>query len=726
MAYGKIYNLQFSSRLNNTYVIEIEKDGYVGEVKDLIGGADVFTTSLGDDDFVYEPLRLSTAKMSVIASDEMPPIYATAYQQYRVTLLHNNVPLWCGFIKPEEYTQDYVDRDSEVEIECISGVSTLEYVNYTQIDPTGLKFVSLKSLLERAIAATKSRYVKIYMPHTFAADVASYGTNALLRDDCLISEQNFFDEENEAMTYKDILEEVCRFSHTTLHDNLGNLYFVDLDYQDAYDEYVLTNNVLTLSSVSALSINTKSVQSIGFGGSGHSLDIIGGYNKATVITSNYNNISKVFPSEDWSTLKTLYDGKGTGYAVVAENKSKPYSFRRKLLEGSSYKAHYYAGTGFTASGESTKEITHWPFNYGVIYEVANEVSEPTQYIYNRSYNNPYFGLNYGAYIAQYADYLDEDPPVNYEYSDIILMHKYMQVDEGRRIAFDPKAYMGLLTFRNHLITAIFSDGAIILSVQVRAIAPNLTCLYDNFSGVFGPGGFSASKVTLTFILRIGDRYFNGSEWTNTASMFSIDTEDITMLNSFVALKTNKTLDMPYNGATGYVIPITGVEKGEVFFAIMDVSENCAIKELKLDFQVVDDYVSTSSKDDNSSDRKYTNVVNSEYVNKLDDITEKISSYNHDGLCYSKLLLGNSFIADNLYEGINHAVVRPEELLLRRIVNQYSEPKIKLTQVLLYDATLKPVDRLTDDYQGTSKKFVIIGNETNYSQESSEIKMIEKE
>jgi hypothetical protein len=90
------------------------------------------------------------------------------------------------------------------------------------------------------------------------------------------------------------------------------------------------------------------------------------------------------------------------------------------------------------------------------------------------------------------------------------------------------------------------------------------------------------------------------------------------------------------------------------------------------------------------------------------------------------LLGSDFIVDALYEGINKVTTRPENLLLRRIVNQYLYPKIKLTQVLMNDVSIPPIDKLTDTYQGTDKKFIVAGKETKYRSDTSEIKMIEKE
>jgi hypothetical protein len=731
MTYGLIYRLPFLSRTKRSYVIEIEKKDYAGAVTELIGGEEVFTTTLDDDDFVYLPLRLSTAKLTIQASDAMQGIFATEYLQYRVTLLLNNVPIWCGYVKPEEYTQDYNYEIEEIEVECLSSIATLEYIKYTQIDPTGLKFVSLKSLLERSLMIVNGRYNKIYMPHTFSADAASYGTNALMRDDCVISEQNFFDEEDNPMMYKDVLEEICRFAQMTLYDCGSNIFFVDHDYTDAYDEYTLQNGSLTLTTANALTKISKSVQSIGFTGNSHKLDIIAGYNKATVKTSNYNNISKVFPEEDWDTLKKLTDLLGE-VDVIPTSGTPPLvraCYRRKLFEGTSWHPHYYAGTGLTADGHSTNANSLSLLPRGAVMEVVNEVTVPTAYVYHTGYP---IDLNYGAYMAKYANYIKSDNPINYDYEEIILLHKVMISNVNgdttyNYATFDPKAHSGFLDYRNHLITTAFANGAIVLSLQARYIPEYYDMLY--YAGA-KQGGPDSNKLTLTFMLKIGDKYYNGSEWVTTESTFNVDTEydgastDKKDPTTFYALKSNKTLAMPYNGATGYIIPVSDIQKGEIYFAIKDVNWNCAIKDLKIDFQVEDDYALSSSAG-TGTDRTYTNVVNSDFINELDEIEEKISSYNFEGLSFSKVILGANFIKDNLYEGINKVVTRPENLLLRRIVNQYNEPKIKLTQVLEYDDTLRYIDRLTDDYQDSGKSFIITGSETNYADESSTVKMIEK-
>jgi hypothetical protein len=752
MSYGLIYKIYVPSVRKNKYTIEIEEKDYTGESTDITGGSEPFTTSLEDDDFVYTPLRLSTAKMAVVGGDALSSLFATSYQQYRVTLIKDAVPVWCGFIKPELYTQDYSTHTHEIEMDCMSAVSTLEYVKYTQADSAGLKFVSLKSLIARALTAANGRYSKIYIPHTFAATAADYGTNALMRDDCVISEQNFFDEEDKPMSFKDILEEICRFSHTTLFDDYGNLYFADHDYTDAYDEWTLADGALTMTTANALSISSHSVQTIGFGGSGHALDIIAGYNKATVKTNNYKNGDKVFPDENWDSLKALYidDESANIYYVLGKNDIQKLTCKSRCiwLVPSAWQPRMYESAGTTEDGVkmSTLEVGTYGGYYNnngtPICEKVTEVTDINHFMVNSGFGYKEFKPRYGAYIAKYCEWqLDDDGKdtiTSYSFDHIMFIRVISMHSAGDAgtaapkhdtVYFDPTKYNGLFNYSGHMPVAAYADGAIAINMQVvttgqgfgseiQGIAKN-GYYYSGEENTFAEG----AKIKFTFILRIGTKYWNGTAWTETASTFDVSTQEMKKAGSFTQLETNKTLSMPYNDLSGWVIETNGTLKGELYFSIRNASMNCAIKDLSLKYQLKDDYTA----DTTDGDRVYTNVVNADYINEMEDIEEKISSYNHDGLCYSKVLLGDDFIQDALYEGINKVTTRPENLLLRRIVNQYDAPKIKLTQVLMNgNEDVKPIDRLTDEYQGTGKKFVITGKETKYRSDTSEIIMIEKE
>ena len=79
------------------------------------------------------------------------------------------------------------------------------------------------------------------------------------------------------MKLKEVLEEICKFLNWTCVDWKGELYFVDIDHEGTYNKYDLS-----LAAKEEVGVNSLIVQDIGFAGSGHSLDILPGYNKVTV------------------------------------------------------------------------------------------------------------------------------------------------------------------------------------------------------------------------------------------------------------------------------------------------------------------------------------------------------------------------------------------------------------------------------------------------------------
>ena len=106
MSYGLIYTIPFAAIDNIPCVVEIEKENYSGEVIELVAGASPFTVDIADEEFLYTPVRFSTATIRVVGSDYLQSLFSTAYQQYRVIFKRDGVVTWYGYIKPELYTQN--------------------------------------------------------------------------------------------------------------------------------------------------------------------------------------------------------------------------------------------------------------------------------------------------------------------------------------------------------------------------------------------------------------------------------------------------------------------------------------------------------------------------------------------------------------------------------------------------------------------------------------------
>ena len=689
MSYGTIYTLPFRSRKEDVCLVEIQKEGYTGRVIELTGSGEApFSVEIADDDFLYTPVRFSTAAIRVVGGDHLQSLYSTGYRQYRVMFKRAGSVTWCGFIKPELYTQDYSGTIFELEIECISAMSVLEYIEYKQKSEEGKGFVTLWELLTRCVSESRGSYSSVYLPHVYAGSESDYTAWRNVLQDMTISEQNFFDEDDKPMKLKEVLEELCRFLNWTCVDWKGDLYFVDVDHAGDYYKYTL--DFSTYTTVRGFTI---SVQKVTFSGDNHTLDILGGYNKVTVKTSNYN-IGDVFPEEEFNKLKR--------FGLESKIEKKNHVTLKRFYLPNTYKLYRY--------------------------EKNNDVPLSDKDLNNYE-NNPNDVI--GAMLIKRCEYnmVNGEPDItNYNWENLIQVRSYRE--KGFQINGAP-----ILEFANPLPVAPYADGAISISLSVQ-----VTMNTDLTIGYVKQSGWLDMRCSLS----IGEDYFDGSDWVKDSSAYF----DIEFLlkdytgDSFISNVNTKKLSMPYDGLEGRVIPLPEdrILTGAIKFCLYELTENYKhtntggkdeihntandgygyyIKDLKMNYKLRDDLSELSY----NSDRTYENVINEDYINELDEIEFKISSYNNDGACYSKVMLGDNYLTDNLYSSIEQKLVRPEEHLIRRIINQYGYTKTKLTQVLIDDEVITPITTMTDKFQ-PNIRFMITGGTIDFAMNQFNCKMIE--
>lgn len=681
MSYGLIYTVPFATLDNIPCVVEIEKEDYVGASTELTAGATPFTIDIDSEEFLYTPTRFSTAKLQVVGSDYLQSLFSTAYKEFRVTLKKNGVITWCGFIKPELYTQDYTAKTFTLEIECISAMSVLEFIDYS-IEGESKKFVSLWNLLQRCISTADGQYDSVFIPHVYASSKAAYSTGENVLANMTLSEQDFFDEDDKPMKLKEVLEEVCKFLNWTCTDWKGDLYFVDVDHSGIYYKYdtQLKDNVETQAK-------ELLVQDIGFAGAGHFLDILPGYNKATVKCSNYP-VGQIFPDEDLDRLK-LYasQDKQSGDKVTA----------KRFYYPNVYHLFHYSPQGTALSDEQFEAYK----------------------------NNPDSLM--GSIIIKRCEYkiVNGEPDIsNYNWENLIQVRRGTQKTGSN---YTWLSRVPILTFESQLPVAAYLDGAVAISCSVQVTENDDLSTDDKKRNGY---------VRALCEFSIGDYYYNGSEFVNNSTIERFEIKfpltDITG-GGFGVIENTKKLSQPYDDLTGYIIelpkgkPLTG----EVKFCMYPLQPQPGnytqffagvgyyIKDLKMEYKRRNDLDDLSD----NSDRTYENVLNENYINELDEIEFKISSYNNDGVCYSKVMLGDDYLQDNLYNCILDDTIRPEEMMITRCINHYSATRIKLTQEIKERADLTPITKLSDTFL-VSKKFICTGGSIDCKMNRFECIMIE--
>lgn len=687
MNYGTIYTLPFRSRKEDSYMVEIQKEGYTGQVTELTGSGNApFSIEIADDDFLYVPVRFSTATIRVVGTDYLQSLYSTGYRQYRVTFKRAGEVTWCGFIKPELYTQDYSGTIFELELECISAMSVLEYIDYKPKNEVGKEFVTLWELLTRCVSESRGSYSNVYIPHVYAKDKSNYTAWANVLQDMTISEQNFFDEDDKPMKLKEVLEEICKFLNWTCVDWKGDLYFVDVDHAGDYYKYTLD-----FSAYTTVRGFTISVQKVNFSGSDHTLDILGGYNKVTVKDSNYP-VGNLLPEEDFSEAKKLSSRLNT---------NKDRKCYRQFLYPKNWNMYLYDGDTVIANGDL--ELRAYD-----AHELIGGIQE------------------------RYCSYkiVDGKPDISdYSFTNVIQVRQLHATFDSSWVGLD--YYTKIMDFKG--APSSYESGAFAVSGSYKTIRSSNMIPWDN--------SYNTGSLLAACRLRIGNKYYGSGNGLPPFSWAVNSSNYVELLASeansehrldYVSIENQKTIYMPYQNLSGVIIPVDTLLYGELELTLYAAKRPAGslpeilagvagflLKDLSFKYGKSTEAEKTSD----NSDRTYENVVNEDYINELDEIEFKISSYNNDGACYSKVMLGDNYLTDNLYSSIEQKLVRPEEHLIRRIINQYGYTKTKLTQVLIDDEAITPITTITDKFQ-PNKRFTITGGTIDFAMNQFNCKMIE--
>ena len=686
--YNLIYTMPFTNVDGEALTVQILEDGGTGSPVELTGGTPPFIVDVNDEDFLYTPTRFSGATLKLVGSDYLQKLFSTQYQKFKVNLVKAGSVIWTGFITPELYSQDYDNSLFELEIECISALSTLEYIDFKQEGAT----VSLLGIIKKCITESKGDFRAVYIPNVYTSSL----------DGITVSTANFIDEDGKAMTLKECLEEVCKFLNWTVTEYDGCIYFIDMDYikagKTSYTN-ILTSTTTTLSST----INLRDIPSKG---NSNLLSILGGYNKAIVIDSDYEVDSDIL------------------YPELELNLSGGELFKfEKTKDDTIYKKEYY---------NSNLEL----FNY-----VLSNNSYTT---YDKPFNTD--KQSAGAVAMRKTSYGKTEALSKYSWQEMIEIKQksaiildnsapyYLYKDiyhNGEEIKNDPFIlnYPAIKCKGNELSYLVF-DPDIKLCINFDIY---LTTDKDGFEGDFKPTGLtSVPKLFIPMQLRIGDHYYNGCSWvTDSNTIFKVSTTATpnNYVNTWLQVYNYNDPELNVPDLNGYIVSFKSITTGDIELTIYNpainpystpVFENPIESFFIRNIEISTQRVNASKSDSTKQDTKYENVVNEGFINALDDIEFKITSKNESELSYSKAMDGNS-ILDVLTNNIDNNSEKPEKLLIQRIINQYKQPKIKLVQVIKPD--ILPYSKVTDSYL-SGKQFVFTGGRINYEDNSIECNLIE--
>lgn len=662
----------------------------------VILGTDPFITELEtSESHLYKPCKYSSATIRIVTNDYLFDIYSSKAQDNKVVLYDNNNNIkWVGYITPNLYSMGYENIEEELEIEAIDALSTLQYYNYTTVG-TDKDIVNFKQIIDKLLTKCNA-YTEYYVSNNILVN-----NNDKVLDNLYISEQNFYDEDDEPMTMQEVLEEIAQYIGYSVMADGDKVYFLDYDAiangNNTYYKYSLTNTAATPSLVT-LSHN-HAINGNSYAENGQQISLDNTYNKVTVRDSLYS-FDSIIPSIWDESMLENYGGEWNYVQEVNEEFRGKYKCFFKYFKNKNYKSYYYNKATRTPVSLSSVNYTTTQNYIGAT--ICKHFSEKVS-----DYNNKYNNINF---------------------TDYVLLHLHNKQDINNKLPmFELQINDSLPSFLGGSTYLIIKGNFLFLDRENEMyIIQGYTNKDDNFN---------PAKLYITCKLQIGNQFWNGTAWTTTDSTFNLffDNNGQTShcINQIFPVKNNITWDMGLD-EEGYAIPMPNVNKvitGKPKFILyepqkLDSSYRCDAVWLS-NFDIVAKVQNFQKDVDKDSDTEYTNIIDEEFVNELRDVEMKICTWdnkeaNYSAVCYKN---GSDYLfVDKVKNTATNQTLRFEEHLIYKLVTQYSTPSAILN--LSLKNNIKLYSTLTDKYLN-GKLFIVDSITEKYSDASQEIKLIEK-
>ena len=228
------WRMNFKSLLGTDMTVDIYDSNYSGSTPvQITGGGAPFVTREYDDEDMYTPIRTQSGYLRMIVEnativDELQPAKTT---DRPVVLRNGDHILWVGFLKPEQYNQQWVAPRYEIELPLMSIMAAMQGVKFTQSEG----YVSFFSLV-RTINTYVPTDIYIVAPEeTPVQDV--YVQNNNFREFLTIAERSersttdLFD----CTSLYEAVEAFCQYFGFSLHEYRGD--FMCVVYPDTNINY---------------------------------------------------------------------------------------------------------------------------------------------------------------------------------------------------------------------------------------------------------------------------------------------------------------------------------------------------------------------------------------------------------------------------------------------------------------------------------------------------------
>ena len=689
MARNIHWKVGFKTRSEKLGVLNLYEEDYSGEVVELTPAAVPFETQEDSADTWFVPIRKQTGYIRVLDEGNTDGIMPVGMKDRYVEYKEDGSLKWCGYMVPDVFSSDWDAVDNEIEFPVIGGIGVLEgeYLN----EDGGLGVVPLAKLMYDCLLATGITYERIYIPtevfpyegslddlYPLTIEVSRF--NFFKDNDTLNSDDADWTRYNGATCYE-VLSEIMKLWGWTLRERGKDLWITSPNIEKC--SYISMTKLGYMAEGQKMlgdgTINSAEygISSLELAGSDHKRDVLQG-RKKVIVKAAVNPVGAVVPSIDMSRMKFV-----DSFLVDLRTKYE----KRKL---------YVPKEGYTDVSLMSYAIATPSEFFGSWKEVPQNMAAVSLYV--------------GAYYLEQDMFPVEDyeKKKNWNYTDTIKIN--LQDYGGNYPSYEEARNLPIIVMRSRNV-ANYVSGAFVISAQTRSRAFEEIAWESDGNG----------KGSLEMRFKVGDKCWNGSSWVVGDAWFTVDMgneEDPTSTQGTGKIISTKTLDMPYNGADGYVMPIDQSLSGEIELTIPSVRNDGGYAVLLLDNLKVDYFgVDNDEQKSDDSENKYAKQTGLSY-NSEEEISLQMATNNNNKAGYGILSLNGVNVETMYFSGTNQTA-RPEMNLVTKGVQLYGRNTEKLT-LELEKIGANPHDVLTRN----GKKYVLASESVNWQEETGQYIIME--
>ena len=227
MSMGVMYRGGFHSVGGTLYEVEILREGYTGVATEVAFGADPLTLEWAEVEKL-EPVMSSSARLQLFSDTDRQfiDLYTVEVGSVRLDVRRDGSLYWSGTIDTELYEEPYAYLDGYTVEVAFSDFAYLDRLGYD-----GEGFATLRALIGGILDRSGVSCVELVAyvstsPYLFNVVDETSGSPL---DTVSVQAANYYDEDGEAMTLREVLDETLRPLALQLRQKDGRIYLYDLN-----------------------------------------------------------------------------------------------------------------------------------------------------------------------------------------------------------------------------------------------------------------------------------------------------------------------------------------------------------------------------------------------------------------------------------------------------------------------------------------------------------------